>query len=169
MSSIAKRAALLLLICATIGCDRMTKHFAAVTLVGEPGQSFLADTVRLEYTENTGGFLGLGADWPPAARTALFTIGTGLMLLATGVAAVRGQWSGIALVGFSLFVAGGVSNLADRLARGSVIDFLNVGLGPLRTGIFNVADMAVMLGVCMLALAEMRTAGRPDPPSPEGG
>jgi signal peptidase II len=30
------------------------------------------------------------------------------------------------------------------------VDFLNVGIGPLRTGIFNVADMAIMLGVALL-------------------
>ncbi len=81
MNFVAKRTALLLLITMTIGCDRVTKHYAASALVGEPGQSFLADTVRLEYAENTGGFLGLGADWPPAVRTGLFTVGTGLLLL----------------------------------------------------------------------------------------
>lgn len=156
MDFVAKRTALLLLITMTIGCDRVTKHYAASALVGEPGQSFLADTVRLEYAENTGGFLGLGADWPPAVRTSLFTVGTGLLLLLMIAAALRWTWSGLALVGLSLFVAGGASNLADRLAHGSVIDFLNVGLGPLRTGIFNVADVAVLLGVCILAVAQAR-------------
>lgn len=160
MTFAAKRTALLMLITLTIGCDRVTKHYAS-TLVGEPGQSYLADTVRLEYAENAGGFLGLGEDWPPAVRTGLFTIGTGLMLLLTIAIAVRWTWSGPALVGLSLFVAGGASNLADRLARGSVIDFLNVGLGPLRTGIFNVADMAVLLGVIILAIAQARSDERP--------
>lgn len=56
----------------------------------------------------------------------------------------------------ALFVAGGSSNLLDRLTRGSVIDFMNVGLGPLRTGIFNVADMAIMLGAGLVMLASYR-------------
>ena len=43
---------------------------------------------------------------------------------------------------------GGVGNLIDRvLFENGVIDFLNVGIGNLRTGIFNVADMAIMTGV----------------------
>ena len=46
----------------------------------------------------------------------------------------------------ALFLAGALSNLIDRIAVGSVIDFLNVGIGPLRTGIFNVADVAIMAG-----------------------
>ena len=49
-----------------------------------------------------------------------------------------------------LFVAGGMSNLIDRVAMGSVIDFMNVGIGSFRTGIFNVADGAIMAGVALL-------------------
>jgi lipoprotein signal peptidase len=49
-----------------------------------------------------------------------------------------------------LFLAGGLSNLADRLAIGSVIDFLNVGIGQVRTGIFNVADVAIMTGAALV-------------------
>ena len=40
--------------------------------------------------------------------------------------------------------------------RGSVIDFLNVGVGPLRTGIFNVADMAILLGVGIFLFTKVR-------------
>jgi hypothetical protein len=41
---------------ATIGCDRVTKHFAAVSLSDAPTESFMMDTVRLEYAENAGAF-----------------------------------------------------------------------------------------------------------------
>ncbi len=65
----------------TIGCDRATKHAAGVLLAGEPDRSYLANTVRLGYAENTGGFLSLGADLARPARTAVFTIVTGFALL----------------------------------------------------------------------------------------
>ena len=138
-----RRAALplLLLVVATIGCDRVTKHVAATTLVGSPGLALFGDTVRLEYAENTGAFLGLGADWHPAVRLSLFTIGNGLVLIAVIVLALRRPWSPASLVGLALLFAGGVSNLVDRAFHGRVIDFLNVGIGPVRTGIFNVADV----------------------------
>jgi len=58
--------------------------------------------------------------------------------------------TGWPLIGLSLVWAGGASNWVDRVARGSVVDFLNVEFGALRTGIFNVADAAVMLGACIL-------------------
>jgi hypothetical protein len=64
MTHIGLRLVLLIAIGATIGCDRVTKHVAATTLSEASGRSFLADTFRLEYVENTGAFLGLGADWP---------------------------------------------------------------------------------------------------------
>ena len=154
------RSVLLALVVATIGCDRVTKHFAAETLAGEPRQSFLADTVRLEYVENTGAFLSLGADLPPAVRTALFTVGNGLILVATVVMAVRLHWTGLQLFGLALVFAGGASNLADRIVRGSVIDFMNIGLGPLRTGIFNVADVAILGGVAFLVLSHFKSPSR---------
>jgi signal peptidase II len=143
-------------IVATIGCDRVTKHAATTMLAGQPDHSYLADTVRLGYVENTGGFLSLGAGWPPAVRTSFFTLATGVVLLALAVVVIkrrRDQWSDL---GCALFLAGGVSNWIDRIARGSVVDFLNVGVGPVRTGVFNAADVAIMLGAAVFALAEFR-------------
>ncbi len=54
-----------------------------------------------------------------------------------------------------MFFAGGVSNWIDRLLGGSVVDFLNVGIGWMRTGVFNVADVAIMLGIALFMLAEL--------------
>ena len=157
MTRIGVRLVLLIAIVATIGCDRVTKHVAATTLSDAPTRSFLADMFRLEYVENTGAFLGLGADWPRPVRTAVFGIGNGLLLIALAVVAIRGRWPRRALLGVTLFVAGGASNLLDRITYGMVIDFMNVGIGSLRTGIFNVADMAIMLGAGILVLERFQS------------
>jgi signal peptidase II len=156
IARISVRVALLVAVVATIGCDRVSKHIATAALAGEPGRSYLGDTIRLEYVENTGGFLSLGATLPPAARTAVFTIGTGLILLVLAGAAVRFHWHGWSRIGAGLILAGGASNWVDRLVRGSVVDFMNIGVGPLRTGIFNVADMAIMVGLVALLLGHSR-------------
>jgi signal peptidase II len=155
------RLALLVLVLATVGCDRITKHLAVEALADLPRQSFLADTIRLEYVENRGAFLGLGSDWPESVRVALFTIGNSLLLALLMLFAIRYRWSGPLLVGACLFAAGGLSNLADRVAHGSVVDFLNVGVGPLRTGIFNVADMAILAGALIVAAAAMSATDQP--------
>jgi signal peptidase II len=170
VGSAGTRLALAVAMTMTIGCDRVTKHVAGTMLEGIPGRSFLSDTVRLEYVENAGGFLSLGATWPPFARTLIFTVGTGLMLLGLVGAAIRYRWNGWALVGLGLFVAGGASNWLDRLTRGSVVDFVSVGWGPLRTGIFNVADTAILVGAGIVLLGsfyEPEGAIAPAPPEPD--
>jgi signal peptidase II len=136
----------------TIGCDRVTKQAAATILADAPERSYLADTVRLTYAENLGGFLSVGAGLPIERRMLVFTVATGLLLLGLTLAAIRGRWEGMRLLGAALIVSGGLSNWIDRVATGSVVDFLNVGIGPLRTGIFNVADVAILVGVGVMAL-----------------
>jgi signal peptidase II len=165
-------ACLLFTVALTIGCDQVSKRVAATHLMGVPPQSFLGDTVRLEYAENAGAFLSLGADLPAWARTALFTVGTGIIVVLCAFAALRKAWVGLPQLGFALVMAGGVSNLADRIQHGAVVDFLNVGIGSLRTGIFNVADMAIMAGVAFLLLSRIapdRGARRPTHGGPSSG
>lgn len=153
-----KRFALIALTLAScVGCDQQTKAFAAAHLRGREPQSFLADTVRFEYAENTGSFLGLGDSFPVHWRTALFTYGC-----TAGVAALlvylflAARWSAVQVVSLSLICAGGIGNVVDRwICGGYVRDFLNVGIGPIRTGIFNVAD-AAMMGGCVLLLFSAR-------------
>jgi signal peptidase II len=132
----------------TVGCDRLSKQVAIRELSGEPPRSYLGDTFRLDYVENRGAFLSLGASLPDRVRKPLLTGATGVLLLGIGVVLVRRRFaSGLDNVGLSLVWAGGVSNLVDRIETGRVVDFMNVGLGPFRTGIFNVADVAIMLGI----------------------
>jgi len=163
MTRISVRVVLLVAIASTIACDRATKHIAATMLAGTPNRSFLADTVRLEYAENAGAFLSLGADWPFWLRTTLFGVGNAVLLLAVTVIAMRRRWSRPALVGLALCVAGGASNLLDRVAFGSVVDFVNLGVGSVRTGIFNVADMAIMLGAFIVVIAGIEESASSPP------
>jgi signal peptidase II len=144
------RLVLLVVILATMACDRITKQIAADTLASAPTRSYLSDTLRLDYAENTGAFLGIGSNWPPAVRTALFSIGNGVLLLVLTVLTMRLHWQRAASLGLAFFVAGGLSNLIDRVAYGKVIDFMNVGIGPVRTGIFNVADVAITIGALLV-------------------
>jgi signal peptidase II len=155
--NMARARALLLIVAAvgTIGCDRVTKHAASAYLAGTPDRSFLSDTIRVSYVENTGGFLSLGEDLPAIARDAVFTVATGTALMALLVLTLRRKYTGSAELGLVLFIGGGASNWIDRVLRGSVVDFLNMGIGPLRTGVFNMADVAIMLGVGLFVLGEL--------------
>jgi signal peptidase II len=66
-------------------------------------------------------------------------------------------------LGLALVAGGGLGNLVDRFRlRGYVIDFMNLGLGPVRTGVFNVADVAIVAGVILLVLPGRRRPGARD-------
>jgi signal peptidase II len=151
-----------LLTLGTVGCDQLTKQVAMRKLDGLPPQSYLGDTLRLEYSENRGAFLGLGAEWPDAARIGLLVVASALALAGVSIAAVRLRWTGSPLLGALLVVGSGASNLIDRIVRGSVVDFMNVGVGSIRTGIFNWADFALLLGLALIAFG---SASRWRPPS----
>lgn len=165
--SITKRIILIFIVLVScVGCDQTTKSVAQSLLSGTEGWSFLGDTVRLQLAHNQGAFLGLGASFPDAWRVGLFSIGVAGMLLGLlGYALFSKSTSPSAIFAFALFFAGGVSNLIDRLMYdGYVVDFINVGIGPLRTGIFNVADIAVTVGLLILMFGT--SAGRVLQPRP---
>jgi signal peptidase II len=135
-----------------IGCDQATKHFAKVHLAGKVPLTYWGDTARLIYVENTGAMLSLGAGLSGGLRFWLLTVAVAIVLAGIGVYTVVGkQLSLVGVLALSLVVSGGVGNLIDRIANdGRVIDFMNVGIGSFRTGIFNVADMAIMAGSLLM-------------------
>jgi signal peptidase II len=139
---------LLIVLVSAVGCDQVTKRIATQTLAPLPRQSFLGDTLRLEYAQNPGAFLGMGGDLKPGLRFWSLTVLNGALLLVLGFVLVwRWDMSRGNFAAWSLILAGGIGNLIDRVSQhGLVTDFLNMGIGPLRTGIFNVADMAITAG-----------------------
>ena len=149
---LAGRALALLLLVTTVGCDRVTKQLASTHLAQKPTQSYFADTLRLEFAQNSGAFLSMGSQLPEAVRFALFRVGVGIALLALLGVALKRRWSGALLAGATLIFAGGMSNLIDRIVHGSVVDFASIGVGALRTGIFNIADVAILLGGVLMVV-----------------
>lgn len=72
----------------------------------------------------------------------------------------QNHWSLIAL---SLVFAGGSSNFFDRAVNnGVVVDFLNIGIGSVRTGIFNIADIAILVGCLLIVLTYRSEYDRED-------
>jgi signal peptidase II len=148
---------------ASVGCDQATKHIARTSLAPIAPISILAGSVHFELAENRGGFLSLGANLPASARRFVFGLGVPLLLVALAVGAVwfrhlqRAQ-----VIGLALLLGGGLGNLIDRLARdGAVTDFVRLSVGPISTGIFNVGDVVIAIGVVTFAFA--RDDGEPNP------
>ncbi|GMW00933.1 MAG: lipoprotein signal peptidase [Candidatus Hydrogenedentota bacterium] len=136
-----------------IGCDQATKHIAQKELQYRAQPiTFAFDTFRLQYAENKGAFLSLGSTLPPRARYWVFVVFTSALLVGLTVYLFsKRDLSLIEVLALALLLSGGIGNLIDRTMRGGiVVDFMNMGIGSLRTGIFNVADTAVMAGIFLL-------------------
>lgn len=121
--------------------------------------------VQLILAENRGAFLSLGSHMDPKLRAVLFTGGVGLALIGAMIWLCAQDHTIAGAVSLSLVVGGGLGNLADRVLRsGAVTDFIFVHYGPLRTGIFNLADVFITSGVAALLLASMSRRKRAEPP-----
>jgi signal peptidase II len=155
-----KRILVLAILLSCVGCDQTTKSVATTYLSQTQVLSFVGDSVRLQIAHNSGAFLSLGESWPQSLRTGLLILGVGLVLIGFSAYAFFSKRLTVAAAGcVGLIVGGGASNLLDRLRYdGHVIDFINIGIGPLRTGIFNIADVCIMVGLIGWMLARQLTS-----------
>jgi signal peptidase II len=165
-----RMAILILLLGATVGCDQTSKHLARTEL-GPTGYITLPGGFgELRLAENAGSFLSLGASFPQSFRLAIFTIGVGLgLFLLFGYLVRQASLGWVSFGGHTLVMAGGMSNLIDRVARqGFVTDFIFVRVGPLHTGIFNLADVMIMAGIGAIAFAFWRRGAATEGAAPSG-
>ncbi len=140
---------------AFIGCDRLTKDLAKEHLKDKAAITYLNDTVRLQYTENTGAALSLGDELPKAMSFWLLSILPLIILLIVFLYTLKHleRMGTMKILSIALIFSGGIGNIIDRiLFDRHVTDFMNLGVGNLRTGIFNVADVCVTAGVIGLLI-----------------
>lgn len=144
--------ALILIVLVCLIFDQSSKYYAESHWVGEPTQSYLGDFFRIQHARNPGGFLSLGGSLDATTRFWILTVANGMLIgSATIFILVKKKITTALWFSIALIVAGGVGNLIDRIRlNGEVIDFLNLGIGSLRTGIFNIADIAITAGELML-------------------
>jgi signal peptidase II len=154
MKALTRLALMLCVLGGCVGCDQVSKAVARAYLPGTGIHSYLGDTFRLQYAQNPGVFLSFGASLPATTRYMTFTVGLGALVVALllwSLLSHRLDWRQRLCVG--VIGASGAANIIDRIRfDGAVTDFLNLGLGSIRTGIFNVADVTLIVGVLGLLL-----------------
>lgn len=147
-----KRILLILgIITISICIDQYTKLKAKEHLEAKEGYTYLSDTFRLTFVENRGAFLSMGADLSKQLQYWVLKVFPVIVLIGlfgyTVFSKVLSQWQ---IIAFSFVLGGGISNIYDRLLFGKVVDFMNMGIGTVRTGIFNFADVSIMIGLFMM-------------------
>jgi signal peptidase II len=149
-----KLSMLFILLFVCVGCDQGTKYAAKHFLEGRQTLRYMGDFFRLSYTENSGAFLSLGAGLPENIRQTIFVVLVSIFLVGILFFVIHNQglnpW---AVSSSALIIGGGLGNLIDRIInQGAVIDFMNIGIGPIRTGIFNGADLAILTGIIIFTV-----------------
>ncbi len=145
--------------------DQLLKQLASAKLKHHPAISWLGDMIRFEYAENPGAFLSLGAGLSPEARFVILTMLVGIVLLGALIYLfVSRDLNRPTLIGLSLLTSGGIGNFIDRAwNHGHVIDYVVVGIGALRTGIFNFADLCITTGTLVLVFSAFHRKPQADP------
>lgn len=168
-----------LIIVLGVGLDQYTKHLANVNLgpscnMEYPGYDpsisgecpFDRDAFFTWYhVYNDGAFLSMGSDWSPMLRLIALTILPGLLLIGVLIYFLRSDKVRVLeAVTFALIAAGGLGNIVDRVMAGKVVDFMYMNLdifdqgwGWAETGIFNVADLYIVIGVCLYVVAFVKS------------
>ncbi len=142
--------------------DQATKAWVVAALPVGTRDEVVPGLFRLVHSRNRGIAFGL---FDSAGRTGQVVL-TVVVVAVIGVIAVhlwRSRGALVSTVGLAAVLGGALGNLTDRLARGEVVDFLEVYL---RWGgrehawpAFNVADSAITVGAGLVILAEV-LAGR---------
>lgn len=150
MNSVRRNISILILILANTGLDQLTKNLVRKHIDYFEKISLIDQYVLLTRIENSGAFLSTGESLEDPVKLVFLTI-LPVIGLCFGIyyLLTNSKLPYILVIGVSLIIGGGLGNLYDRYVYGTVTDFLYIDLHFFRTGIFNIADVSILLGVLM--------------------
>ena len=113
--------------------------------------------MRFALVENTGAFLGLGGSLSEGSRRGVFVVAVGALLAAAlAWLVVSSRLGRLRTLAAGIMIGGGVANWLDRIPDDRVTDYVVLSAGPLRTGVFNLADVAILAGALLWVLGRPR-------------
>jgi signal peptidase II len=145
--------AIALLLISNISCDQISKTIVRQRIGNNEQIRFINDHITLTKVENTGAFLSIGNSLPPLVKILLLTVLPVIILILAGTLIfAKNNLSNTTRIAVCFIVGGGIGNIYDRIMYGSVTDFLHIDLVLFETGIFNMADVSIMTGVCIVVI-----------------
>src|ERR1700722_8384974 len=145
---------LLLISAVIIVADRITKTVVASHVALGEGITVIPGFLRITHWLNEGAAFSLFADSasPNAVRWGLIAF-SAIAAVAVLIALIRlGSRFTLATIALALVLGGAIGNLHDRIAYGSVVDFIEVHIFGYHWPDFNVADSSIVVGACLLLL-----------------
>jgi signal peptidase II len=153
MNNPLRNISILLLVLANAGCDQLSKNAARQNIGYYETIDVLGKHLVLTKIENSGAFLSTGDSLEGSVKfiflslLPLIALVYGIYYLLTNTDLPR-----LLVLGICFVIGGGLGNLYDRLVYGSVTDFLHIDFYAFKTGIFNLADVSIMIGMILILI-----------------
>ena len=125
--------------------DQASKAWVTGNLDLGAGIELLGEWVRIVHWRNSGALFGLLPQSAPIF--AVVSLGVVALIVLYHRRAGRGYLTTVAL---ALLLGGAIGNLLDRLRYGSVVDFVDMGVGQWRFYTYNAADAAITTAILLL-------------------
>lgn len=138
-------------ITAVVFLDIITKLVAVYALVPQRiPHEVIGDKIRLTLVYNPGAAFGLHVG--PYSRWVFMALTLGALWILFRLYRQTREGDLGRTLALALVCGGAVGNLVDRIRSSiGVVDFIDIGVGDMRWPTFNIADMAVSVGACILA------------------
>jgi signal peptidase II len=145
---------LLLLSIVMILLDRLTKTWVALRIPMGGAIPVIPRVLRITHWTNEGAAFSLFANTalPNAVRWGLICFSSLMALIILFLLVRLGDRFTLTTIGLALIFAGALGNVHDRIAYGSVVDFIEVHIFSYHWPDFNIADSSVVTGACLLLL-----------------
>jgi signal peptidase II len=119
-------------------------------------QPFIEGVIMFHYAENCGAAFGMLRSAPSWARAAVFGVAALGACVVLTLMFMRGAGGKLFSAAVPLILSGAIGNLSDRVRHGFVVDFIQVDPRLFEYPTFNVADIAISVGVGLLLLDGMK-------------
>jgi signal peptidase II len=150
-------------------CQADERGYLEIQRLPLPPRPFIAGVIDLHYAENCGAAFGMLRAAPGWLRALVFGVAAvGASVVLTGMF-VRGAGGRMFAAAVPMILSGAIGNLSDRVRHGFVVDFIQVDPKLFEYPTFNVADIAITVGVALLLIDGMKKpAATPTPADAHG-
>ncbi len=151
MKILIRSISILLLVFVNIGCDQYSKAVVRENVSSYSITELMGDKLILTKVENSGAMLSLGENLSPLLKNILLQgLPSLALLVCLGILLIKTRMGWLSILALTAIVGGGIGNIYDRILYGSVTDFLQIDLGLLKSGVFNMADVSITVGIFLL-------------------
>ena len=133
--------------------DQQTKAMIRAMIPLHTSVTLLPGVLDFTHVRNSGAAFGIlnTQDFP--FKTVVIAVIATAALVGVGLyAASLAHHQLVARIGLAMIIGGAAGNLLDRIAVGSVVDFVDVYWRTYHFWAFNVADSAISVGVAIMML-----------------